>query len=40
MKLTLNDKRQFNYIVLTQLAVIIFIETIQILIDIKVLPVE
>ena len=37
MKLRLTDKRRFNYIVLTLLAVIILIGVIQIMIDIKIL---
>ena len=39
MKLKLTDKRKFNYIVLTLLGIIMIIGVIQILIDIKVLPV-
>ena len=39
MKLKLTDKRKFNYIVLTLLGIIIVIGVIQILVDIKVLPV-
>ena len=39
MKLKLNDKRRFNYIVLALLALIILIGVVQIMIDIKVLPV-
>lgn len=39
MKLRLTDKRRFNYIVLTLLAVIILIGIIQIMIEIKVLPI-
>lgn len=38
MKLKLTDKRRFNYIVLALLAVIILIGVIQIMIEIKVLP--
>ena len=39
MKFRLTDKRRFNYIVLTLLAVIILIGIIQIMIEIKVLPI-
>ena len=39
MKFRLMDKRRFNYIVLTLLAVIILIGIIQIMIEIKVLPI-
>ncbi len=39
MKLKLSDKRRFNYIVLALLALIILIGVIQIMIDIKVLPI-
>lgn len=39
MKLRLTDKRRFNYIVLTLLAVIILIGIIQIMIEIKVLSI-
>ena len=39
MKFRLTDKRRFNYIVLTLLAVIILIGIIQIMIEIKVLSI-
>ena len=39
MKLRLTDKRRFNYIVLTLLAIIILIGVIQIMIEIKILPI-
>jgi hypothetical protein len=39
MKLRLTDKRRFNYIVLTLLAIIILIGIIQIMIEIKVLSI-
>ncbi len=39
MRFRLTDKRRFNYIVLTLLAVIILIGIIQIMIEIKVLPI-
>ncbi|MHB8534031.1 MAG: hypothetical protein ACYDBW_01130 [Sulfuricaulis sp.] len=40
MKLTLTDKRKFNYIMLTLLAMIVIFGVIQMTIDIKVLPIE
>jgi hypothetical protein len=39
MRFRLTDKRRFNYIVLTLLAVIILIGIIQIMIEIKVLSI-
>ena len=39
MKLKLNDKRRFNYIVLALLALIILLGVVQIMIDKKILPI-
>jgi hypothetical protein len=40
MKFRLTDKRKFNYLVLSLLAMIILVGVIKVLIDIKVLPTD
>ena len=40
MKLRLTDKRRFNYLVLSLLAMIVLVGVIKVLIDIKILPIE
>jgi hypothetical protein len=40
MKFRLTDKRKFNYLVLSLLAMIVLVGVIKVLIDIKVLPTD